>query len=329
MIGHVVSVGARSPLGLNSLQVAMTVRAKKHEPRDCAFVDRRDRPIGMCLTGGLHARLFGFDRMLGLAVPALIEAVENIEFEAPPPLIVALPEPGRPDDVAAFGGHFLEALSVKSGFAVAHISSTVVRHGHAGFAYALQKAAALLDQGASSVVVGGVDSYYHPGVLEWLDEAYRLHAIGVQDGFTPSEGAAFTVLRKTSDSALATVNRVGVATEHGFDDEQPNIGAAMTQLVADLAGGANEFKWVMTDNNGERHRAREWAMVTLRGGIARDAEHDRLVGELGDVGAATGALFLAIACEHWRARCAKSNRLLVALHSEGGERGTIELGEPS
>lgn len=328
-MGNIVSLGARCPLGLNSLQVAMCVRAKKHEPRSCQFVDKRDQPIGVCLTGGLPGHLVGFERMLQLAAPALTEATAGLEHDVPPPLFLALPEPGRPDDSAGFGERFVEALAAQSGFAIDHTSSQVVRCGHAGVAYALEAGAALLHQGAETVIVGGVDSYYHPGVLAWLDDAYRLHALNVQDGFTPSEGAAFFVLRRSAKESLGQVRRVATAKENGPEAETPNIGAAMTQLLSRFTSGGEPFKWVMTDNNGERHRAREWAMVSVRGGIANDAEHHRPVSELGDVGAATGALFLAIACRHWDAGCAPAQRVLLALHSEGGERGAIEIGVPS
>lgn len=325
-VGDIVSLGARCPLGLNSLQIAMCVRAKKHEPRSSSFVDKQNQPIGVCLTGGLPKNLVGFERMLGLAGPALSEATEGLTLETSAPLVLALPEAGRPDDAPRFGERFLEALALRSGIAVDHASSRIVRSGHAGVAYALEAAAALLTDGAEAVIVGGVDSYYHPGVLASLDDAYRLHALGVEDGFTPSEGAAFFVLERGAKRSLGRVKRVATAKEHGPNDETPNIGAAMTDLVGRLTGGGEPFAWVMTDNNGERHRAREWAMVSVRGGIANDAEHHRLVAELGDVGAASGALFLAVACRHWAVGCAPSPRLLVALHSEAGERGAFEVG---
>lgn len=319
-MSHIVAVGARSPLGLTSLQVAMCVRAKKREPRNCLFTDSRNKPIGICLTGGLHARLFGFERMLGMAVPAFVEALEELELPTPPAVVIALPESTRPDAHPSFTG-FVEALAVRSGIDIAHESSSVVRNGHAGTAHALEKGLALLEQGAETVIVGAVDSYYHPGVLAWLDETYRLDAADRQDGFTPSEGAAFLVLKKSG--GIAQIDSVATAKEHTWEDDEPNIGAAMTGLLESHA--ATPFGWVMTDNNGERHRSREWAMVSMRGAVAHEVRLEHPCAELGDVGAASGALFMSVAWELWRTGCAPTNRLLLALHSESGERGAIVM----
>ena len=69
MIADVVAVGARGPLGLSGLQVAMSVRAGKLEPRSIRQRDKRDREIGIALTGGLGETLYGFHRFVALATP--------------------------------------------------------------------------------------------------------------------------------------------------------------------------------------------------------------------------------------------------------------------
>src|SRR5690606_20597515 len=92
----IVGLGARGPIGLNALQLAMGVRGDLFEPRASPFRDRRGRAIGSCRVASLCDELTGYPRLLALAAPALAEACAG--HEAPAPLFVALPEAGRPGD---------------------------------------------------------------------------------------------------------------------------------------------------------------------------------------------------------------------------------------
>ena len=58
---NVLSVGARTPLGLSALQVAMSLRARLFEPRSTVHKDRRGFLIGASRSPGLSDELFGFD----------------------------------------------------------------------------------------------------------------------------------------------------------------------------------------------------------------------------------------------------------------------------
>lgn len=334
MIADVIAVGARSPLGLSSTQVTLCVRARKLEPRSVAFLDRRGQEIGIALTGGLGERLFGYHRMVSLAAPALSEALSGVPDdlaptnEQPLPVLLCAPEKGRPDDDKRFEADIIGELAEKSGAPIDVARSTVVREGQAGFARALGLAKTLLDQRVPLVCVGGVDSYYHPGVLRWLDEGYRLHAIGADSGFIPSEAAAFLILARLPPSAPrlgrflhAETGREASATS----DEQPNLAEAMTVMLESTeAQLGRRFEWTISDYNGERHRLREWERA--RGRIVRsDSIDSHWVWDTGDVGAASGALFSTIALSMCDLGCAHSTSALLALHSEGGERGLVAV----
>jgi 3-oxoacyl-[acyl-carrier-protein] synthase-1 len=334
MIADVVSLGARGPLGLSSTQVAMCLRARKLEPRSVKIRDRRDQEIGIALTGGLGERLFGYQRMVSLGAPALVEAVSGLSAALAPsaarplPVILCLPEPGRPDDGARFAEQLLDDLGGRSGVPLDRERSALVRHGQAGFATAIQAAKALLDGGASVVGVGGIDSYYHPEVLRWLDQSYRLHAIGAEEGFIPSEAAAFVMLARNAPSAPRRGEILAAETAAeltaGSDDE-PNLAEAMTELLARVQGqlGAS-VSWSVSDINGERHRYREWSRARERA-LPRECVDLHWVWDTGDVGAATGALFATIALRLCELGCAPAQRALVALHSEGVERAVVVL----
>jgi len=339
---NVISVGARGPLGLSSLQLALSLRAAKLEPRSLNLLDRRGREIGACITGGLPGSLYGYWRMVALAAPAVREAARGAGLyrsgngtDTPAlPLVLCLPEPGRPDDDPRFESELPATLAEASGVALDAEHAHIIRCGHSGGAFALQAARKLLDGGASHVVVGGVDTYYHPAVLEWLDAEYRLHALDAEDGIIPSEGAAFAVLSKTGDKAepaagnhaavRAKLSVVATGREETIGTDEPNIGAAVTELMADLQSSTGGVQWVLSDVNGERHRVREWSMLALRL-LDYDVRHDRFAGQLGDIGAAFGPTLLAVACQLWRRGVAPAPRVAIALHSDGAERGVFAL----
>lgn len=320
----IASVGARAAIGLSALQVALSARAGLTAPQETHFLDKRGWPVGMCRVGGLSRELHGYDRMLALAAPALREARPAGLREALP-LFLALPEPGRPDDDPRLGGDFVVELAARSGAPVDLGRSRVVRAGHAGGAYALDAALAALHEpgGPRAALVGGVDSYHHPGVVRWLDEAYRLHAPDVENGFILGEGAAFAlVVREPTASSRTVVRRVVTAREETVDVGAPNTAQAMTSLLHRLGG---RLSWVLTDVNGERHRVREWSFAAMRGVLAEGAVESRFAGALGDLGAATGPVLIVIACTFFELGCAPATSAAVALHADGAERGAILL----
>jgi 3-oxoacyl-[acyl-carrier-protein] synthase-1 len=333
-IAYVLSVGARSSLGLSALQTAMCVRAKKSEPRSSEFLDKRGHSIGVCVTGGLPAALFGYERLVALAAPALIEAAAGRGSDAAPiPVALALPEPGRPDDDARFGRKIFEDLAAATGLPIDAARSVAVRAGNAGGALAIEAAASMLAAGAPAALVGGVDSYYHPDVLRWLDEECRLHSIEAENGFVPGEAAAFLLLSRPAAPRgarpLASLQHVMTDREETAASDEPNIARAMTQIVKSVADRIKEkpIPWVLTDINGERHRVREWTRVEARGSIGKATAHDRFAEDLGDIGAAFGPVLAAIACIYWQSGCAPARSAVVALHAEGAPRGAFLLEE--
>jgi 3-oxoacyl-[acyl-carrier-protein] synthase I len=330
MIADVIGIGARGPIGLSSNQVAMCVRARKFEPRSVRMRDKRGNEVGLALTGGLGERLFGFERLVGLGAPALSEALSHAEpptEEQPLPVIVCTAEPGRPDDDPRIEAELVARLAERSGLPLDAERSLVVRHGSAGFAQAITLAKALLDAGVPRVAVGGIDSYYHPDVVAWLDAEYRLQALDAEDGFIPSEGAAFVLLGRVpaSEARWGRVVDVAVGSEPtAGHDEEPNIGAGMTELLHEVTARGGELPWGITDLNGERMRTREWEMASLRA-MPSGAAQSRWAWDTGDVGAASGPMFTVVAMTWDKLGCAPAKRAAVALHADGAHRGVVVI----
>lgn len=326
----ILSTGARCPLGLSATQVAMCVRAMKMEPLTTRFLDKNGEAIGAGRMLALPETIFGYERLLRIAAPALCEAWPA-EIDEAIPVILALPDAGRADDDPRFGDGLLRDLAARSRRRVDLARSITIRAGHAGGALAFEAVLSLLARpgGPTTVVVGGVDSYFHPDVLAALDRELRLHAPGAEDGFIPTEGAAFARIcrrapKRGEAPPLAAIRRVLTGREATVGTDQPAVAAAMTSIFHALRD-ERPIPWVLTDLNGEAWRLREWMLVQTRV-LARDEiVHAELVGELGDLGAATGPMLLAIACAYLDAKCAPALEAVIALSSEGAERGAIRV----
>src|SRR3954451_9099605 len=98
---RILAGGATSPLGLTALQTAMCARARRLNPVETPFVDRRGRRAGACLSGVAGFEVTGYARLIELAASALRDAVRSDSgggAQLPPraggpwPAIVALPD---------------------------------------------------------------------------------------------------------------------------------------------------------------------------------------------------------------------------------------------
>lgn len=325
---RIIGAGARTPLGLNRIQVAMCARAAALEPRPCPCRDSEGAAIGVVRSAALPDDLFGVERWLALAAPALRECAWGAE-PSPAPLLLSIPEAGRADDDPHLGEGLLPALAQRSGVSIDAGRSRLFRQGHAGFAAALAAALARLAAGDAAVLVGGVDSYYHPGVLAAFDADRRIHSATIEAGILPSEGAAFVRLAREAGGAeaLGTILAVELGREESVVTGEPNLALAMTRLVRSVSSAApgRRIPWIRSDLNGELHRVDEWTKVAHRCNdvFADEVLHDRPIEEMGELGAASGAVILAGTVTAWQAGVAPADLALLALHSEGPERGLV------
>jgi 3-oxoacyl-[acyl-carrier-protein] synthase-1 len=284
--------------------------------------DKRGRRMGACVTPGFPAlHLSGYARLVELGAKALAQVAPS----KPIAVMLALAPPGRPDDDPRLDEELLVDMAARARVRLDAQRSQVFRAGHAAGALAMEAAVGLVEQGLP-VLVGGVDSWVHADLLRWLDDECRLHALGAEDGFIPSEGAAFALLAPSDRTTSMWVRGVKTAREETVLGDEPNLAAAMTAMVHAFCDAAEpRVAWVMSDVNGERARIREWSMVELRASFDTPLLHMRLPDLLGDVGAASAAMALVLSETWWRAGCAPAGRALVVLHSDGAERGAMEL----
>ncbi|WP_437765662.1 beta-ketoacyl synthase N-terminal-like domain-containing protein [Sorangium sp. So ce281] len=339
----VVGVGARAPNGLTALQVTMSVRALKTDPRASHLIDKHGEPMGLCRLPSIGDSVMGIDRFVALGGPALTQAAfgwlaaqrRNGRAARPLPVLVALPSRRRPGLDARLEPHLLLGLEARSQVPIDHARSGLVFGCRGGGVEAFRLAIERLRAGEhEAVAVGGVDSWFDPDALEWLDRELRLHSMQTENGFIPGEGAGFALLtarrRAASLPPLAQILGAGVASEpRPYGSDEPCLGQGITEAVkravAPVGAAARRIPWVMTDVVNERHRIDEWTYAVARAheAFTTDVIHDQPLLKTGDLGAASAAVLLAIAATRWQTGCAAADCVLIGAHAEGPERGAL------
>jgi 3-oxoacyl-[acyl-carrier-protein] synthase I len=343
---HIVATGARTPLGLHAAASAAAYRAGIGAAREHPFlIDRAGDPLTAALDRGLDPRLTGHPRWLALSDTALREACSIMGGRSHErcrlPVLLALPEI-RP------GFSEYDALAIRTGMMSraglpVEISDVIVSmKGHAGGLALLAVAAEQMRQGAMEMcLVGGVDSYFDPDTIEWLDNHRQLVGKVSRSAFVPAEGAAFCLLMTEAAraqfglTALATLRTVAVGRESKvIKSDDICLGEALTDVVkrasSHLARPSETINTVICDINGERYRGEEWGFVCLRAGGYFDdpTAYWSPADAWGDTGAASGPLFAMLACAAADRGYATGPRTMLWAGSEQGLRAAAILDAP-
>ena len=306
------------------------------------MIDQVGDPMPGALDYQLDPAVKGSDRLLALAETALREACMSLndvpEFSRPVPVYLALPElrPGFTES---------DATAVRSGLAafrdlpieISEVNSLTQGHaaGLAGFKLACDR----IQQGPfEACLVGGVDSYFQPDTMEWLDENRQLSGSISRSGFVPGEAAGFCLLmteraqERFGLKALARVRAVGIGKETKLIKTQ-NICLAegLTAAVRDAVNGLrlplDTINMVICDMNSERYRSEEWGFVCLR--LSQYFDDPTIYVSpadcWGDLGAASGPLYAMLACHASARNYAVGRRTMLWASSESGLRAAAVL----
>lgn len=258
-------------------------------------------------------------------------SIEQVEIK----VFLGLPEhrPGIQDGLAE-----RVASSIKS-FDTEQYKINEVRtalKGHAAGLMALESASGLLAEG-EFCLVGGVDSYIDPDTLDWIEDNEQLHIPSNAWGFIPGETAAFCLLctSKTANryklSIKAQLFSVETALEKNcIKTETVCIGEGLTLAVKKALQALPEgmkIDQTYCDQNGEAYRADEFGFM-----LARLSKHFNDPSEFiapadcwGDVGAASGPLFVNLHCAAAEREYCNGSHSLLWASSEGGERSAAIL----
>lgn len=340
----VAGVGACTSVGLNALQSTMGIRAEVYRPVETEFIDPKGEPVGMCCVGGLHSALRGAERLVAMAARPLQEAArDRIRTETarrgaagPIPLVVAVPPGVVEYSLVRKASRFLEAIEVAAPGIVDLERSVEVVGGRAAGVEAFVKALELLaTPGVEAVIVGGVDSCYDADRLDALALDFRLHGLETENGICPGEAAAFVLLTHRGRSSALTryasiLGHALTLEPRPFGSDEPCQGLGMTAalgLAAASVGKTRRIGWQITDVMDERHRVDEWEYAWARSFelFTVDVLHERPLTTVGEIGAAAAALLVVEASVRWHTGCGLADMALLAVHSDGSERGAMLL----
>jgi 3-oxoacyl-[acyl-carrier-protein] synthase I len=338
----IVSTGARTPVGLDAPSTAAAVRAGLAVMAKHPFMlDKKAEPMVVCADALLPITLTGVDRLLNLALPAAREALqplrEDIRGSLRIAVFLALSEerPGREEHLErSFMPRFVSGLAHECtvGELVCHPA------GHAGGLLCIEQAMSFIASGASDVcLVGGVESYFEAETLEWLDDTDQLHSESTIWGFCPGEGAAFCLL--ASERAIARLGlsvpievlSAGSARElNTINTDTVCVGQGLSEAFNKTLAGLRDDRLVnhtICDMNGEPYRGNEYGFAMLRspGKFADDAHFQTPADCCGDMGAASGPLFVSLAAHAAMKGYGPGPLTLLWASSYGGLRAAAVL----
>jgi 3-oxoacyl-[acyl-carrier-protein] synthase-1 len=340
---YIVANGARTPLGLRAAPSAAAYRAGISGVSEHPFmIDQVGDPMPGCLDAQLDPGMMGPARLLAMAETALLEACAPLGDARARhlrlPVYLGLPEirPGfTPKDAEAVRS----GLARFEGLPIEISEVNIFTEGHAAGLSALAKANEQIHKGAiEACLVGGVDSYFNPDTMEWLDENRQLVGAISRSGFVPGEGAGFCLLMseharaQLALTALARVLAVAMGRETKLmktSDICLGVGltAAVQNAVGCLAPPSETVHAVICDINGERYRGEEWGFVCLR--LSRYFDDPTAYWSpadcWGDMGAASGPLFAMLACQAAVRGYGKGPRTMLWASSECGLRAAAIL----
>ena len=326
---RVAGVGLHTLVGMSAAASAAAVRARLSRFADHPYlIDREGEPLRVAAARHL-GNVQGVARLLALAAPALLEASAPLAAPSaalrPPALFLGLPE-RRPGFTRADADAL--SASLKTGpfsevFALPEGGSTS--------AIALAHQAIVSDK-LDVCVAGGVDSHLHQETLSWLDQRTQLSSSGSRSGFVPGEAAAFVLLCSASAARKLGLSPSLEISGVGLTDEPNRLKTPTVCLGEGLALAIGQAiqappDQVFCDLNGERYRSEEWALASLRLPelLPDPSRYQAPARVLGDVGAASGATFIALIAQALNRNYGRARRFLACTSSEAGKRAALGL----
>lgn len=338
-----VSVGARTPIGLSAEQTALLYRAGFPAMASAPLADARGEPVIMCSLPTLDPRLTGAARAAWLAAPALDEALRGLGGAGrglAAELCVTVDEHLDEAEAGAIAGSLRHAARAHG----MELPAPLMARGEAGAAVALgPKLDALRERRLDALVWGGAHSDHDPAVIARLARSGLLFAPDNLDARIPGEAAAFAVLvrpdtaRQLRLAAIAEIAGVGTGMERARPDndesawEAQGLPAALREAARGLGDERRRAGWLLTDLTFEMRRIQEWQAVMIRARrlLCEPYAVDSPAQRIGYLGAAALPLAVVLAAEAWAGGYAPSPVALAFAGSDTGARGALSLAQPA
>jgi 3-oxoacyl-[acyl-carrier-protein] synthase I len=338
----ITGLGATTSVGLDAVSTAVAVFAGisgfQEHPH---MINQEGDPYVLAMVPSIDPDTVGVKRYIELVTPPILEALTPLQQLAPDQceikVILGLPEhrPGIQDDLAE-----RMASSIKSIY-TEHYKITDVRtafKGHAAGLMVLESASRLLIEGECEFcLVGGVDSYIDPDTLDWIEGNEQLHIPSNAWGFIPGEAAAFCLLCSTNTAnqyklpiKAQLLSTATTQEENCIKTETVCIGEGLTSAVSRALKALPDgmkINQIYCDQNGEAYRAAEFGFMLARLSeyFIDSSDYMAPADCWGDVGAASGPLFVNLVCAVDEKEYDDGQVSLLWTSSEGGERSASIL----
>jgi 3-oxoacyl-[acyl-carrier-protein] synthase-1 len=345
----VVSVGARTPLGLSAIETGFAYRAAAVGMREAPLCEEDGGDgVTMCFLPTIDPLLTGADRAVKLALPALDEAIRGVGpalQQMRVKLVLCMDEQlGVAGPDGQLPGTTLGAWVIQRAAMHApqtHLETSI--RGPAGPGLALQGVYDALARGTiEAAILGGVHTDYDPARIRALAAAGRLFKPDNLDSIIPGEHAAFLVLmrpdvaRTYKLTPLANLFAVGNAFDKiRPDNDEPAFEAiGLTVAVRKAGAPLAELKlragWLLTDLSFETYRLFEHQSMIVRTQSlwVEPQQWDPPALRMGALGAAAIPLEVTLAVEGWRRGWAPHSIAIACAGSDGGERAALLLMRP-
>ncbi|HTU65331.1 MAG TPA: beta-ketoacyl synthase N-terminal-like domain-containing protein [Steroidobacteraceae bacterium] len=243
-------------------------------------------------------------RLLRLASPvlaAVATAAADAGATGPLPVFTGLPQLDAAE--APWLANFHAMLAIFSGVKMDPAASRTFPSGRAASLVAIEAGLEAIRAGAPAAIVGGVDSYLDLKLLSTLDVEGRILGPRVADGFIPGEGAAYLVLAAQPPPGPRPVLALGATSladaGHRYGSE-PAKGEGLANALQRLRAKVGAIPPVATTFagfNGENFDAKLWGVARLRHNdlFSPTMSMQHPASSIGDTGAASGALMMALA----------------------------------
>jgi 3-oxoacyl-[acyl-carrier-protein] synthase-1 len=338
----IVGAGARASLGRSLPAISAAVRASiRNVGEHPHAIDPRGRRLPAAIASWLPSWIEGAARFVALGKNAAKEALaplRRVASDAKIRVLVGLPDerPGRPEDL---DDAMVAALGKDAPWAERVESVTPIPFGHAASLLAIEDAVRAIRNGDVDLcLAGGVDSYLDGDTMQWLENTGRVLRAPRAFGFTPGEGAGFCLLASQHWIAEIGVDRTAEIVEVGSADEPAPFGSkrictgdglsrAMGVALQGVRRTGGLIDTWIGDLNGEPHRADEAGFALSRAADVMDRAPvvQTPAAFLGDVGAASGALFAGLVVASGASRYERGVTKLVWSSSERGKRAAAVI----
>ncbi|MCK4857539.1 MAG: hypothetical protein KAT58_06200 [candidate division Zixibacteria bacterium] len=300
------------------------------------MVDKSGEPFMVAMDSTLedHNR---HERIFVLARSALLEVLEKIPSTSATTLPIYL---GLPEFGPFYSQHHAHALCQRLAAEVSWRCKpqiVPVTEGDAAGLAAMERAVAGISDGMfQCCIVGGVDSFLDPDILESLDDVCRVASIANRWGFPPGEGAGMLAVCSPEFARVSCLHILGwvvslasTVEKNPINTKTICLGTGLAKVMQKAAGVAgNQVTKQYCDINGERYREHEFSYAILRvppPTFVNSLDYVSPVDCWGHNGAATGPLLSLLPLVCHNLGFSPGQWPMVWCGSENGRRGAMVL----